>query len=464
MKGKAFHRGIMGPRGGGKSSACCNEIMLRGLEQKQGPSGIRMSRFAIVRNTYRELEDTTLKTWLDWFPEEYFGKMNYSDMMQEIYLPRYKVQAEILFRALDRPKDIKKLLSLELTGAYVNEAREVPFGIIEGLGDAVGRYPARKDGGCTWRGIIMDTNAPDDTSWWYRLAEEEPQDPKYWQFFRQPGGLIERGGQFFNNPLAENTENLEDDYYFTRMQGKKLDHIRVYYCNQYGFIADGKPVHEEYSEAIHKSPIVLEFIPGSVIYVGIDFGLTPAAVFGQRLANGRWIIVKEVTTEHMGISRFADQLKPEINKLAEKGFKFEIYGDPAGSQEAQTDERTPFQILEAKGIPTSAAHHNNDPITRREALYQPFTRIIDGKPGMIVSPACKMLLKGLAGGYYYKKVQVSGDERFETAPYKNQYSHVVEACEYMSLGAGEGTARQIAGGEKDYSHLHWNPRRRERAM
>ena len=69
---------------------------------------------------------------------------------------------EVLFRALDRPADVKKLLSLELTGAWVNEAREVPKAIIDGLQGRVGRYPSMREGGCTWSGLMMDTNPPPD--------------------------------------------------------------------------------------------------------------------------------------------------------------------------------------------------------------------------------------------------------------------------------------------------------------
>jgi len=38
---------------------------------------------------------------------------------------------EVIFLALDRPEDVKKLLSLELTGVWINEARELPKSIID---------------------------------------------------------------------------------------------------------------------------------------------------------------------------------------------------------------------------------------------------------------------------------------------------------------------------------------------
>ena len=53
---------------------------------------------------------------------------------------------EVIFLALDDPKDVRKLLSLELTGAWVNECRELPKAVIDGLTHRVGRYPTQNDG------------------------------------------------------------------------------------------------------------------------------------------------------------------------------------------------------------------------------------------------------------------------------------------------------------------------------
>ncbi len=218
----------------------CAEIFRRSKEQRKGPEGKRRSRWGIARNTYRELEDTTLKTWLDWWPEDYFGKFNHRSMT---HLLRYDdVESEVSFRALDRPKDVKKLLSLELTGGWLNEAREMPFGIIGPLRDAIGRYPAAKDGGCTWSGLMMDTNSMDSDHWWYAISErdtalleamgiDEGAFGDSWAFWDQPGGMIEvSDGVFRPNPHAENVDNLNEgvDYYVERAKGASKQHIRIY--------------------------------------------------------------------------------------------------------------------------------------------------------------------------------------------------------------------------------------------
>jgi len=287
----------------------------------------------------------------------------------------------------------------------------------------------------------MDTNSMDDSHWWFNLAENDIQDKKYWEFFSQPGGLIEVDGEFKPNPEAENMEVLEQimpDYYQAKAMGKTKSHIQVYYCNQYGFLVEGKPVHEGYSDPIHCFNGPLEYVKHQTVHIGLDFGLTPAATIGQKTATGRWQVSKEIVTEHMGIKRFGENLlRPEIAKIKALGLKYEIHGDPAGSDEAQTDERTPFQILESLGFDAKPAYRNNDPLIRREALNGPLTRMIDGKPGLMISSECKILRKALSGGFCYRKLQVSGEERFELKPNKNRFSHIAEACEYMCLGGGE---------------------------
>jgi hypothetical protein len=163
-------RGIMGPFGSGKTSGCIWEIIRKSLQQKPGPDGIRHTRWAIVRNTFPQLNDTTIKSVLDWLPPIVFG--NYRSAAHDYTITGFKgAKIELLFRALDKPEHVSNLLSLELTGVWVNEAREVPKVIIDALDGRIDRFPSNKDGGRTWTGMIMDTNPPDDESWWYKMFE-----------------------------------------------------------------------------------------------------------------------------------------------------------------------------------------------------------------------------------------------------------------------------------------------------
>ena len=153
--------------------------------QKPSPrDGIKYTRFAVVRNSYPMLKTTTLKTWLELFPEDVWGNVHHAPPIKHhIRLPSKEgasgIDMEVLFLALDQPKDVRKLLSLELTGAFVNESKELPKAVIDGLSHRVGRYPTKSDGGPSWRGIIMDSNPCDDDHWLYNMAEKEKPTGKF---------------------------------------------------------------------------------------------------------------------------------------------------------------------------------------------------------------------------------------------------------------------------------------------
>ncbi len=201
MLSSTFFRGLRGPVGSGKSVCCCVEMFRRASLQEPGPDGKRKTRWAVVRNTNPQLKTTTIKTWLDWFPEDVWGKFNWSPPFTH-HVRKGEIDMEVIFLALDKPEDVKKLLSLELTGVFINEAREVPKAIVDACTMRVGRFPSMKDGGPTWYGVIADTNAPDEDHWWPIMAGEAPVPdhltreealmlikPDTWEFFTQPGGM-----------------------------------------------------------------------------------------------------------------------------------------------------------------------------------------------------------------------------------------------------------------------------------
>ena len=57
---------IQGPLGSGKTRALCARIMRHAQQQRISRiTGARMSRWAVVRNTYPDLKTTTIRTWLE---------------------------------------------------------------------------------------------------------------------------------------------------------------------------------------------------------------------------------------------------------------------------------------------------------------------------------------------------------------------------------------------------------------
>lgn len=456
MKDNSFLRGLRGPVGSGKSVACCIEVFRRALMQQQGDDGKRKSRWAVIRNTNPQLKTTTIKTWLDWFPEDEWGPFHWSVPFTH-HIKKGDIDLEVIFLALDRPEDVKKLLSLELTGVWINEAREIPKSIVDACSMRVGRYPSMRDGGPTWYGVIADTNPPDTEHWWSILSGDSVLPdyiskseakmlvkPDNWTFYNQPPAMLEikdkdnQVSDYEDNPTKENGKNLTAEYYKNIIRGKTKSWIDVYVLNKLGQVSDGKPVYESFVHNTHVAKGDLAIADGVPVFVGIDFGLTPACVFAQRL-RGRWIVFDELVAEDMGIVRFSELMKQHMAQYLPR--EFIIFGDPAGDQRVQTDESTPFQILRGRGLNARPAP-SNDVSLRLESVNAVLNRMTDGESGMLIDPKCTNLIKGFDGGYHYKRLQVSG-ERYDDRPNKNRFSHVHDAFQYLLLGAGEGRALTI---------------------
>lgn len=455
----SFVRGLMGPVGSGKSSTCCVEIMARALRQKPSPDGIRRSRWLVMRNTYPELKSTTIKTWETWFPANVApikwdtpitSTMKIADIGDGTAL-----ELEVMFMALDRPTETGKLRSLELTGAWINEASEIPKEIFDMVTQRVGRFPSKIVGGPSWSGIILDTNPCDDDHWYYKVAEEE--QPETWKFFRQPGGLFrDSEGRYHPNPDAENVFNLPGgyEYYLRQVTSKDDDWINVFLLGNYGSTKDGKPVYPEYNDKVHCLEKNVEAERGLPIVLGWDFGLTPACCILQVTARGKIIVLDEIVSEDMGIRQFANEMVKPLLANKYNGYTIHSAGDPAGNIRAQTDERTCLQELLEAGIYTEPAP-TNDFIPRRESVAFFLTRMADGEPAFLVNPRCTMIRKGLAGRYKFERLKVSGLARFKDRPTKDIYSHIQDALQYACLKVRNGLTQSRARSVNKKSAKGW---------
>lgn len=424
-KDSSFVRALIGPLGSGKSVACINELFRKAMHQTPY-KGVRTTRWVVIRNTYRELVDTTIATYKDWY--EYMGYWRKMDMKHIIHIlldDGTILHTEFLFRALDKPGDIKKLLSLELTGGFINEVREVPKEVLEALTGRVGRYPPVKRGGCSWNGIIMDTNPPDSDHWFYRLFEEKL--PPDYNIFHQPGGLT---------PNAENISNLKAKYYEQLSYGKDPEWVRVYVDGEYGFVSDGIPVVPEFHDTVHVQNCEFDEKVTDILYIGVDFGRTPAAVFAQEI-DGQIQIIDELCTFGNSVTNFSQLVAERIKGHYPKNIEIIGTGDPAGENPGEQIDDTCIDIMNNAGVPMEGADTNNFTI-RREAVSIPLTTLtMKGQPQLVISPKCNNLRKGMNGGYKYKRMQVSG-EKYNLKPDKNKYSHVCEALQYLLLGMGKG--------------------------
>lgn len=459
---------IRGSIGSGTSTACIMKMWMISCEQKPNHDGVRKTRWAVCRNTFPDLKNTTVKTWLDWFPEEMYGRF-YWDRPFKHVIRIGDVDMEIIFLALDSEDDIRKLRSFEFTGIWFNELEFIEKAILDEAESRTGRYPAVKDGGATWDGVIADMNAPredhfiplmmgevplpDDWSEEERMAYQRPDN---WGYHVQPPAMLEikdAAGTLVGyemNPKAENTKWLKPGYYAEKIKGKSKKWIDSRVLNKITVFVDGKPVWEQFSEDTHVSKTPLEPIAGWPVYVGLDFGRNPACVVGQ-LVNNRWRIFAEVTARGVGATIFAPLVKQLLDRRlgvwgvasrhgASEGFQVEFFGDPKGDDGTQADETTAYDVFRQFGMPVRAAPVKNNHIqTRIEAVEYAMVTMVNGLPRLLVcGTSCRTLKVAMAGGYHFKRIK--GTAQHEEKPFKDKYSDISDACQYMVLGGGEGRA------------------------
>ncbi len=469
MASDAYVRVLAGPIGAGKSVCCAHELVHWAASQQPNGEGIRKTRFLVVRNTADQLKSTTMKTVFDWFPPAVWGEYKVSD---KTFYVRFAlsdgtvVQSEWMFIALDTPDDIRKALSLEATGLWGNEARELHPEVVDGLLSRVNRYPSMREGGATRAGGIFDTNMPDVESWWHKKMEEPP---KNWTIHVQPPAIItadeyrlrfledppeSRSAEAFDgtlyvaNPAADNYANLNAAYYPNNIPGKTQDFLDVYLRCRYGRSLSGTPVYEKtFIPDFHIAKDALKPIKSEAypVVMGLDFGRTPAAVFGQLDPRGRMLVFSELTSMNMGIEKFlATEVKPHIYaKYA--GYPIIVAPDPAGWAKTQVGELSPVDVLRQEGFRIGKPGSNKiDP--RIRAVERQLTRQIDGGPAFLIDPACQKLIQGFKYGYRWK-IQRNGS-MVENEPDKNDYSHCHDAMQYLCLVADQGAMGGLVGSER----------------
>lgn len=442
---------IEGPVGSGKSTACIMEILMRAMRQQPDDNNIRRSRWAIVRNTYPELKSTTIKTWLVWVPNN-IAPVVYSVPIQcrfkQSLADGTHVDLEIYFMALDTPEDVSKLLSLDLTGAYVNEAREIPVEVIDGLLERIDRYPeTKKDAegnklfGASEPGILADSNPPRTTHWCYTKFETG-ETPKGWKKYKQPPAVYWDSTQekWVLNPDAENLSHLSDNYYIRQM-AKSEEAIRVNLAGEYGMSRKGKPVFSKFSENKHVAKEIILPRRGTSILLGIDFGLTPACIVGQLNFKGLTLLDELPATDE-SLEDFLDNYIIPLLRSKYNGYTIVASGDPAGSGRSSLTKMTSIQMMTMRGIKTYPALTNNF-AKRKEAV----DFFLGRDEGFLISPHLTHTRECLGAGYVYKETRNSAGKVLDI-PDKNEFSHMADAIQYLALYAryGAGSATKAIGG------------------
>lgn len=454
---------IMGPVGSMKTTAAAMRLARHAYQQlpfkQQDSAPTAFTRWAIVRNTGPQLRDTTIASWKKLFPENQYGEFKITDKSQRWkFRPKgydYNIDAEFIFRALDDEDDVKNLLSLEVTGFWFNEIREINTKILAHAGRRAGRYPGGDMGGCTYRGWIGDTNPWPFTSEYHEMFVTNLREG--YAFFKQPGGM---------DPDAENLENLEQTpetlalpyndprrreqgrtYYLTALEDFDKEEADMYVHCKYGASRAGQPCYPTYDDNAHCKPV--RYDPRAPLLIGYDnTGRNPAAIAAQKSFNGQWRLLFEYVETNMGLEAHAKNFKRLLADEFPDYTIEKITCDPAGKAKGANDVDS-RQIIAAEfnGVTVLNAR-TNEIKTRMKAVEDVLGRLVNGEPALLMDPKCKVLRAACISEYHYRKLKVTGAERYSEEPNKTHpHGDIAEALQYLMLGGGEGRANVGTGSD-----------------
>jgi hypothetical protein len=472
---RAFIKGIMGPVGSGKTIAS-GQAFLQLAKKQGGVMGrdgvlVRKSRFAIIRDTYPNLDRNTIPSWFKIIPRHVGDFVNSTPRIHRFgfvlkrdghILDRSArvleiCQVETEFRAIGDQSVEDALRGLEVTAALVNEADRTHPDILTFLSGRVGRFGDLDPSLTVDPQIMLDLNGNDDENWTHKVLVEEKLDDAVQEalakvsgdrplieYFEQPEAVNEFGSV---NPAAENVQNLPPGYYerqfaFAKSRGNQT-YIDRMLRSKFTPMQSGRTVFPEYIDAIHSAEF--DAIPGFPLFIMADQGLLGAVLIGQ-LIKGQLRILEEIAcvfeTEddqievvQMGGETLGRQVR---DLIASKYPEYQIGDavcDPAGTAGEDAINFKSWRQEFQKGLGhkvRKARVPRNAIAPRLKSVRDRLQLAIGAQRGLLVHRRCKMLRRAFRTKYYYQRIgKGSGEGYYSDVPKKVQgYGDLMDGLQY----------------------------------
>lgn len=437
MNSQEFVRFIMGPMGSGKTTLCLFDALIKAAMMPKGKDGNRHFSGVVIRDTYPNLWDTTIRSWHKFFPQE-MGKWvgargRQAEHKLEIRNPidNSITYFSMRFTALADQSVEDALKGNEYTWAFMSEANLQIEDVLTYLIGRVGRYPGPNIMGPDaefWYGIVGDLNPPDTDDWVFKRFIEKKEDGDLLEFYRQPGG---------RDPKAENVSNLPKGYYERLIKANASNEwwIRRNVDGMFGYSRDGMPVYSQYDDVLHASEKPLEADPSLPLRLSFDQGITQPTMVVKQFdpAKQQVRVLAEYAPGRASPTFFARGCKSLIQTQF-PGLRLMNHGtvDPAGLQ-GEIKEEAVFSwaqmVGHELGLALIPAETNElDPridVVGQLLTYNPFP----GVPALLISSACPILRKGFNSHYRFKR-KPGLYNRYSEKPEKNFEANVMEALQY----------------------------------
>lgn len=432
---------VMGPVGSTKTTTCLYFLLMEAARQAPSPDGIRRTRYGIGRFTLASLKMTVLKDALSLFGRlaEWNGSNN------TLTFKIADIHSEWIFLPMETEEDQKRLLSLQLTGVYINEVREVAFPLVMAAFSRTGRFPSTKHGGVpvTHRFLLADSNMGTINSDLYNFLEKE-KNPNV-LFIHQPSG---------KSPKADWLKYLPKDYYDDIQIGQTKAWIDTHVHSKWSLDLTGLPVFSTiFNYNFHVSEKPLHPIHAYPLIVGIDPGFNPAALIGQLTPRGQLRIYREIYAPNCLFGTFINTYVMPVAQMpgfALKPLYFII--DPAGINRNAVTGLSAYGVLQEMRFNVYLASTNDiDPRLKAIERLLVETRGFESNdddakqiPAILIDRSCDVLIRGLQGEYRYKKKKLTGE--LEDKPEKKHpISDVMDCLGYIGIGLGTASIARDMG-------------------
>lgn len=462
LNSSALIRALVGPYGSGKTTTCLMDQVFHCIAAPRGLDGVRRWYALCLRDTYRELYKTVIKSWHDWFPPE-VGEWAGGQDRPAMHKIRFRddfgpAEFTAEFAAIPDTGIEKWLDGFQASSIFINSMPSAHPDVLTYAPGRVKRYPPRR----LYRNeaeflahdfhVAGDANKTDVDHWFYKRFFELPDtaeyleraraaniDPaKFQALYDMPGGL---------DPAAENTANLAKTYYTDLLLNEEW-WVNIYVHNQWGPSRNGEAVYTRFREKRHKAARDFEADPNYELMVGLDAGTStggrPSAVFFQDV-RGQIRVIDELFADRQGPTAFANLLAA---KMAEPHLRnhagVRAWCDPSafyGHDESSREDlaHTWLAVVEAKtGLSIECPESNELEGFRLETVRQLLKEPL-AEPGMmgsefafLISPRCRLLIGGFNSGYKYKLIK--NDPLGGKTPAKNKYSHPHDALQHGVTG------------------------------
>lgn len=343
-------------KGEGKSAGLCWSAFYY-TYHNPGAQGI------CVRDTYENLQRTTLKEWFHWFPPGVYGDWIESKREWHWDKRRTGLDGCVTFLGASSKDDAQRIASMPLAFGLADEPAPAggdvaSAGIDEYVMDTI--MGQLRQPGMRWYAMKLATNNPDQSHWSFKrfVKPGTPADPAMVAGVNMPAEQ-ESGYRCWQTRDPENIQNLPPGYYeaMAKRWANRPDLLRRFVAGKFGFQSKGKGVTPEWSDDLHLSSGLRPII-GAPLKLGWDGGHNPTCIISQQSPLGDWLITDAFVGDKIGtFELIEDVVKPRILdrypwvKTIDRGLRHT--GDPnmdTGDQGSSKNSPVKFIMSELGGV------------------------------------------------------------------------------------------------------------------